>query len=132
MRRKTMTATAKWAAVQDGLVLEVTDVDPAGRFTPDYAGLFIPCPEEARSGWVYDGEAFSPPPSSTSEETALMRKAVILARLSEIDAASVRPLRAIAQGEDVQADHDRLAALDGEAAGLRAELAGLAQAGASG
>jgi hypothetical protein len=53
------------------------------------------------------------------------RKAEILARLSEIDEASIRPLRAIAQGEAVQADRDRLAELDSEAAGLRTELAGL-------
>jgi hypothetical protein len=46
-------------------------------------------------------------------------------RLAEIDAASVRPLRAIAQGETVQADHDKLTELDAEAAGLRVELAGL-------
>jgi hypothetical protein len=44
--------------------------------------------------------------------------------LAEI-AASVRPLRAIAQGDAVQADHDKPAALDSEAAELREELAGL-------
>jgi hypothetical protein len=37
----------------------------------------------------------------------------------------VRLLRSIAQGEAVQADHDKLSALDNEAAGLRVELAGL-------
>jgi hypothetical protein len=61
----------------------------------------------------------------TPEEIAAARKAEILARLAEIDAASVRPLRAIAQGDAVQADHDKLAALDNEAAELRAELVGL-------
>ena len=54
------------------------------------------------------------------------RREEILARLAEIDAASVRPLRAIAKGEAEQADLGRLAALDGEAADLRQELAGLA------
>jgi hypothetical protein len=53
------------------------------------------------------------------------RRAAILARLAEIDTASVRPLRAIAQGEGVEADHAKLAALDSEAAALRTELAGL-------
>jgi hypothetical protein len=53
------------------------------------------------------------------------RRAAILARLTEIDTASVRPLRAIAQGDAVQADHDRLAALDAEASGLREELTAL-------
>jgi hypothetical protein len=65
------------------------------------------------------------PPPPTPEQLAAQRKAEILARLAEIDAASIRPLRAIAQGEAVQADHDKLAALDAEAAELRVELAGL-------
>jgi hypothetical protein len=63
------------------------------------------------------------PPQPTPEELAARRRAEILVRLAKIDAASVRPLRAIAQGEDVQADHDKLAALDAEAAELRADLA---------
>jgi hypothetical protein len=63
----------------------------------------------------------------TAAQLATQRKAEIISRLAEIDAASVWPLRAIAQGEDVQADHDRLAALDAEAAGLREELAELPQ-----
>jgi hypothetical protein len=54
------------------------------------------------------------------------RRAAILAQLTEIDAASVRPLRAIVQEEAIQADHDKLADLDAEAAELRTELAGLA------
>jgi hypothetical protein len=62
----------------------------------------------------------------TPEELAAQRKAEILFHLSKIDAASVRPLRAIAQGEAVQADTDKLAELDSEAAALRAELAVLA------
>ena len=69
------------------------------------------------------------PPPPTVEEIAAARRMEILARLAAIDAASVRPLRAIAQGEDVQADHDKLTALDTEAAALREELAGLGQAG---
>jgi hypothetical protein len=56
---------------------------------------------------------------------AAARRAEVLARLAEIDTASVRPLRAIADGTAVQADHDKLAELDSEAAGLREELAGL-------
>jgi hypothetical protein len=65
------------------------------------------------------------PPLPTPEQLAAIRRAEILSRLTEIDAASVRPLRAIAQGEAVQADHTKLAALDAEASELRAELAGL-------
>jgi hypothetical protein len=65
----------------------------------------------------------APPP--TPEEIAAARKAEILARLAAIDADSVRPLRAIANGEGTDFDTQKLAALDAEAAGLRDELAGL-------
>ena len=75
-----------------------------------------------------DGWSTTPPPP-TPEEIAAARRNEILARLAEIDAASIRPLRAIAQGEAVQADHNKLTALDSEAAALRTELAGLGQAG---
>jgi hypothetical protein len=50
----------------------------------------------------------------------------ILARLAEIDAASIRPLRAVANGTATAFDTQKLADLDSEAAALRAELAGLA------
>lgn len=67
-------------------------------------------------------EANRPP---TPEELAEQRKTEIMARLDGIDAASMRPLRAIARNEAVQNDMDKLAALDGEAAVLRSELAAL-------
>ena len=68
------------------------------------------------------------PPEPTPEERNAQRRAEILARLKEIDADSVRPLRAIANNEAVQADRDKLAALDAEAVTLRQELAGLPEA----
>lgn len=68
------------------------------------------------------------PPEPTPGELAERRKAEIMARLAEIDTASVRPLRAIAQGEAMQEDSDKLAVLDAEAAALRLELAALAAA----
>jgi hypothetical protein len=75
-------------------------------------------------GPLPDGWSDTPPPP-TPEELAERRRAEILARLAEIDAASVRPLRAIAQGEGTDFDRDKLAALDAEAVELRAEFAGL-------
>ncbi|MDR2800412.1 MAG: hypothetical protein LBB52_03990 [Desulfovibrio sp.] len=73
----------------------------------------------------YPGGWSTMPPPLTPAELAKQRRTEILARLAEIDAASIRPLRASAQDEAVQADHDKLAALDAEAATLRTELAGL-------
>ena len=49
----------------------------------------------------------------------------ILVRLTEIDAASARPLRAILVGSATDDDRARLVELDEQAAALRAELAAL-------
>jgi hypothetical protein len=51
----------------------------------------------------------------------------IKARLSAIDAESVRPLRAKLSGTDTEQDRARLAALDDEAETLRSELRELKQ-----
>lgn len=53
------------------------------------------------------------------------RRAVITARLLQIDAESVRALRAVARGKAGKADTDKLDALETEAAALRAELAAM-------
>jgi hypothetical protein len=90
--------------------IEIWEGKPEGYFTPEEWESVHPAPE---------------PDPPTTAELAAQRKMEILSRLAATDAASIRPLRAIAQGEAVQADHDKLAALDAEAADLRAELAGL-------
>jgi hypothetical protein len=61
------------------------------------------------------------------EQAAATQKRLdeIAARLVEIDLASVRPLRAIAQGSATAFDHEKLAALEKEAADLREERAAL-------
>jgi hypothetical protein len=66
-----------------------------------------------------------PTPEPTAEELAARRKGEILRRLAELDAASVRPLRAINAKTASAADTSRLAEIEAEAATLRAELAGL-------
>ncbi|MDR0339502.1 MAG: hypothetical protein LBH65_04420 [Desulfovibrio sp.] len=66
------------------------------------------------------------PPGPTEEEKIEQRCAEIIARFAQIDADSVRPLRAIARGEATEADQEKLAALDAEAEALRLELVSLA------
>lgn len=60
-------------------------------------------------------EPYAAPPS--------VRRAEILAELAAIDAASVRPLRAVLAGQGAEGDQARLAALEERAAALREELA---------
>ncbi|MDR2075954.1 MAG: hypothetical protein LBP61_03340 [Desulfovibrio sp.] len=64
--------------------------------------------------------AREPPPAP--EEPITKRRMEILFRLTEIDAASIRPLRAIADGSATDFDYNKLATLDAEAAELRDEL----------
>lgn len=61
----------------------------------------------------------------TAEQMKAEQAATIKARLSEIDSESLRPLRAIQQGNATQSDNDKLTALDTEAVQLRSQLAGL-------
>ncbi|MHA6478898.1 phage tail protein [Stutzerimonas sp. KH-1] len=65
-----------------------------------------------------------PAPPSAAELTA-RRRAELLAKLSAVDAASARPLRAILVGSATDADRARLTDLDSQATALRAELASL-------
>lgn len=63
--------------------------------------------------------------AARADAAAEARRVEIAARLTAIDAASARPLRALATNAATQADLDRLTALESEAASLRAELATL-------
>ncbi|EPG4957838.1 hypothetical protein M2O49_000463 [Citrobacter amalonaticus] len=48
-----------WALIIDGIVNEVTDINPEGRFHPSLA--WIPCSTEVLPGWQYDDGEFSVP-----------------------------------------------------------------------
>lgn len=61
-----------------------------------------------------------------AEDLAAERRIIIAARLAEIDATSIRAVRAIITKVETQADYDRLAVLEAEAVNLRAELSTVA------
>jgi len=61
-------------------------------------------------------------PAETDEDRKVRINGPIIAQLAALDAATVRPLRAIAAGTATQSDRDKLASLDTEAAALRAKL----------
>lgn len=50
----------KWALVIDGIVHEVTDIDPAGRFALDL--VWVECDDLVVPGWTYSNlDGFKPP-----------------------------------------------------------------------
>lgn len=68
-----------WALIKNGVVAEVTSLDPGGRFHP--ALLWQPCAEEVQPGWLYRDGGFSPPaaPAPTWDEIRAERDARIAA-----------------------------------------------------
>lgn len=50
---------AKWALIVDGEVVELTDINPTGRFHPSLE--WVECGENVGQGWVYDCGNFSAP-----------------------------------------------------------------------
>jgi hypothetical protein len=96
------------------------NIEPGKRYRPwgaGWRGEAVPQPE--------------PAPEVPQLSPAELRRQEILGRLAEIDAASARPLRdvvgALVAGQPApEFAAGKLAALEAEAATLRAELAGLA------
>lgn len=48
-----------WARLSEGVVAEITSVDPAGRFHPDL--IWQVCSVEVQPGWTYKSKEFYPP-----------------------------------------------------------------------
>lgn len=65
------------------------------------------------------------PPPKTEAELKEERRDAIFTRLAGIDEASIRPLRAVAQGEGTKTDKEKLADFDAEVQKLRKELSTL-------
>jgi hypothetical protein len=48
-----------WALIQNGMAVEVTDIDPTGRFHASFQ--WQPCGAEVRQGWAFLNGVFSQP-----------------------------------------------------------------------
>lgn len=45
-----------WARIENDAVVEITDVDPTGKFHPSLN--WVPCPAYVQPGWAYEGGTF--------------------------------------------------------------------------
>ncbi|WP_312388507.1 phage tail assembly chaperone [Pseudomonas sp.] len=61
-----------WALIQDGLVLEATDIDPDGRYHPDLK--WQACESEVRAGWLFENGAFVEPFETLEQLTSAERQ----------------------------------------------------------
>ncbi|MBJ2176923.1 hypothetical protein JC795_01815 [Pseudomonas veronii] len=60
-----------WALVEDGVVLETTNVDPTERFHPDLS--WVACPADVKPDWLVSDGEFVPPAVNESEQAELER-----------------------------------------------------------
>lgn len=89
--------------IPDGMILEGDDIRPMTRTERVAAGLLTQ--------------------EKADELDRLDRIAAARSRLAELDAAAVRPLRAVVAGTATDADHTRLTEIEAEAQKLREALA---------
>ena len=67
-----------WARIDGGIVRELTDQDPAGRFHPSI--VWQPCDDLVEAGDGWDGTDYTAPPALTRDEAKEIR-AVNVARI---------------------------------------------------
>lgn len=48
----------KWARVENNEVMEITDINPDGRFHPSL--IWVECPADVQQGYIRDNEVFKP------------------------------------------------------------------------
>lgn len=61
-----------WARIQDGVVAETTDIDPAGRYHPDLE--WRTCTSQVQTGWLYADDVFAERVESEEERRAAERQ----------------------------------------------------------
>lgn len=49
-----------WARIENNVVMELTDIDPSGRFHPSLT--WVECPVDTQLGYIYSNGEFTPPP----------------------------------------------------------------------
>lgn len=71
---------SKWALINDGLVHEITEDNPAGRYHPALVWIDVSDITGIEVGWLYQGGTFSiPPASGTSAATIRSNRDALIA-----------------------------------------------------
>lgn len=60
-----------WAHIIDGKVVEVTDIDPKGRFHESF--VWVKCPVNVRHGWLFDGSDFAAPTAEPGQPLTFVK-----------------------------------------------------------
>ncbi|MGE4469336.1 MAG: hypothetical protein AB7D47_04300 [Desulfovibrio sp.] len=129
----------KYARISDKFVSEVWGQRPI--LHPDIE--IVEVANEVAAGWIVDADGDIIPPAKPetfevwdktaggytmdTEAKNAARRAEIVAQLGALDAAAVRPLRAVAAGTATPEDTDMIEQIEANALALRDELAGLTE-----
>lgn len=102
-----------WALINNGVVDEITDINPEGRFHPSLQ--WVACDDSVRAGDVYENGEFSrPQPQEPASPTAEQLAVYVLARrdaLLSLAAIRIAPLQdAVDLALDTPEDRLRLTA----------------------
>jgi hypothetical protein len=76
-----------YARVENGIVMEIIDFNPEGRFTDEIVAQFVECPDGTLQGYVYSNGTFSDPaPVATpvQQPSAADRLAAIEAAIASL------------------------------------------------
>lgn len=76
-----------WARIDDYRVIEVTDIDPTGRFHSTLH--WVICSTETRPGWCYDGDQCQPPPPVPIDFLAASKRQEIVSERDKAFAAGM-------------------------------------------
>jgi hypothetical protein len=74
----------KWAYNNNGVLYDVVMTHPSILFPQGYADQFIEVPDEAISGWLWDGENVSAPPAPEPIPVPPPTKEELLAQLQAL------------------------------------------------
>lgn len=76
----------KWAYNDNGILRDVVMTHPSILFPEGYADQFIEVPDDAVTGWLWDGEVASEPPAPSEPDPILPTKEELLAQLQALQA----------------------------------------------
>lgn len=107
-----------WARIENGLVVEITDIDPSGRFHSSIT--WTSCPPDVKAGMLYTGHSFLDA-NPDLPKLAMEARSERDCRMRNIyDIASIKLGREMrmASGDQIEELASKLAALDAYAVAL--------------
>lgn len=79
----------KYAYIENGIVQQVVQNDPANLFSPTHAAKFVPVANEVEGGWTHADGVFAPPPPPPPPTPEQVRDAAKAQRTAQVEQIKV-------------------------------------------